>query len=95
MAADDGAFKTKLSTKGQVVLPKAIRKRRNWEAGAELVIEETEDGVILRRAPIFPPTTLDDVVGMLHRPGMKPVTSEDIDRAILAEVRRRHDRGRY
>ena len=38
----------KLSTKGQVVIPSAIRKRHHWDLGQSLVIEDTEDGVILR-----------------------------------------------
>ena len=28
---------TTVSTKGQVILPKAIRQRRNWAAGTRLV----------------------------------------------------------
>jgi AbrB family looped-hinge helix DNA binding protein len=95
MPADDGTFKTKLSTKGQVVLPKEIRRRRNWEPGAELVIEETTDGVLLKRAPLFAPTRVEDVYGCLHRPGMKPVSLEEMDAAVAAEVKRRHALGRY
>ncbi|HEY1751382.1 MAG TPA: AbrB/MazE/SpoVT family DNA-binding domain-containing protein [Caulobacteraceae bacterium] len=95
MAADDGAFKTRLSTKGQIVLPKAIRERRNWEPGAELVIEETEGGVLLKRAPRFAATRIEDVYGCMHRPGMKSVSTEEMKEAIVAEAKRRHARGRY
>ena len=93
MPADDGSYRTKLSTKGQVVVPKEIRARRNWEPGAELILEETEAGVLLRRA--LPTTRIEEVYGMLHRPGMKPATLEEMDAAIVAEVGRRHARGRY
>ena len=92
---DDGGFKTKLSTKGQIVVPKEIRERRGWEPGAELTIEETDEGVLLRRPTRAPATRIEDVYGMLHRPGMKPVSIEDMNAAIGAEVRRRHARGRY
>jgi len=93
---DDGGFKTRLSTKGQIVLPKEIRRRRNWEPGAELTIEETEEGVVLKRAvPLVAPTRLEDVYGMLHRPGMKAVSIEEMDEAVAREVKRRHARGRY
>ena len=37
--------KTRVSAKGQVVLPKAVRERRNWPAGTELKVEETPEGV--------------------------------------------------
>lgn len=95
MPADDGGHRTRLSTKGQVVVPKEIRRRRGWEPGAELTIEETEDGVLLRRVPLVPPTRIEDVAGCLHRPDMRARTIEEMNEAITAEVRRRHARGRY
>jgi AbrB family looped-hinge helix DNA binding protein len=95
MPADDASFKTKLSTKGQVVLPKEVRRRLNWEPGDELVVEETRDGVLLKRAPLFEPTRLEDVAGCLHRPGMRALSVEEMDAAIEAEIRRQHARGRY
>ena len=96
MAADDGAHKTRLSTKGQIVVPKDIRERRNWAPGDELVIEETDEGVLLKRvAPLVAPTRIEDVYGCLHRPGMRPLSIKEMDAAIVAEVKRRHARGRY
>ena len=56
---------TTVSTKGQVILPKAIRERRGWKAGTRLVVEETPDGLLLKQAPLFPPTRPEDVYGML------------------------------
>jgi AbrB family looped-hinge helix DNA binding protein len=85
---------TTVSTKGQVILPKAIRQRRDWSPGTRLVVEETADGVILRRAPIFPRTRPEDVFGMLKHDG-PPITIEEMDAAITDEVKRRHARGRY
>ena len=35
---------TTVSTKGQVILPKAIREARHWPAGTELVVEDTPRG---------------------------------------------------
>lgn len=82
---------TTVSTKGQVILPKSIRQRRNWDAGTRLLVEETPDGILLRQAPAFAPTTPDQVFGLLAttRP---PVSLEDMDTAVLAEARARHDR---
>ncbi|SCX31313.1 transcriptional regulator, AbrB family [Agrobacterium sp. DSM 25558] len=82
---------TTVSTKGQVILPKAIRQHRDWAAGTRLTVEETPDGVLLRRAPAFTPTRSEDVFGMLPFNG-KPKTLEEMDEAILAEARRHHDR---
>lgn len=80
---------TVMSTKGQVVLPRAVRERRNWRPGVRLTVEETSDGVLLRPAPLFEPTTIDQVFGCLHRKGQLPVSIEEMDAAVMAEARRR------
>ena len=85
---------TTLSTKGQVILPADIRRRRNWNAGTRLTVEETADGVLLKPAPLFPPTTPEQVFGCLHHRG-KPKTLKEMHEGIAAEARRRHARGRY
>jgi AbrB family looped-hinge helix DNA binding protein len=82
---------TTVSTKGQVILPKAIRQRRNWDSGTRLIVEETAEGVLLKRAPAFAAAEPGEVFGMLPHRG-PPVSVEDMDAAILAEARRRHDR---
>ena len=92
--AATGAITTTLSTKGQVILPTAIRRRQRWDAGTKLIVEETEDGVLLRAAPLFPPTTIDEVFGSAKYTG-PTVTLEQMDEAITEEVARRHARGRY
>lgn len=85
---------TTVSTKGQVILPKAIRRRRNWQTGTRLVVEDTPDGVLLRAASVFAPTWPEDVAGILAYRG-RPKTLEEMDAAITGEVKRRHARGRY
>jgi AbrB family looped-hinge helix DNA binding protein len=85
---------TRLSTKGQIILPKSIRISRSWKPGTEFTIEESGDGVLLRPARAFPPTELDQVVGCLRYKG-KPKTIAQMHSAIRREVKRRHDSGRY
>jgi len=53
----------RLSTKGQLVVPKEIRKRHGWSAGSELVFEDLGDKVILREARDIPETRLEDLIG--------------------------------
>ena len=52
---------TTVSSKGQVILPSALRQRRAWAAGTRLTVEETEDGVLLKPAPAFAETRPEDV----------------------------------
>lgn len=85
---------TRLSTKGQIVLPKSIRLSRAWGAGTEFTVEEAGDGILLRPAARFPDTDLEDVAGCL-RSKRKSKTPTQMRAAIGREVRRRHDRGRY
>ncbi len=85
---------TRLSTKGQIVLPKELREANSWGPGTEFTIEKTADGILLRPAPSFPITKLDDVAGCLRYTG-KPKTLKQMDDAVQKEVKLRHDRGRY
>lgn len=80
---------TTLSTKGQIVIPKALREARGWHAGMSLTIEETPAGLLLRptRQGLFPPTRVADVAGMIRYTGPR-LSDEDIARALDAEGKR-------
>lgn len=78
---------TIVSTKGQVILPKAIRQQWHWDAGTKLVVENTKDGVLLKVAPYFATTDIDAVFGSLPFAG-KAKSIKDMDAAIAAEARR-------
>jgi AbrB family looped-hinge helix DNA binding protein len=82
---------TTVSTKGQVILPKAIRQRRDWEPGTRLIVEETPEGVLLRQAPAFAPTAQGAAFGILPYNG-EPKTLEEMDAGVLAEANRRYKR---
>jgi AbrB family looped-hinge helix DNA binding protein len=85
---------TRLSTKGQIILPKGIRDSRAWGPGTEFTVEETGDGILLRPAARFPDAKLDEVAGCL-RSTRKSRTPAQMRAAIAREVMRRPDRGRY
>ena len=79
---------TTLSTKGQVILPKAARERKNWRPGVRLTVEETQDGLLLKAAASFAPTAPDAAFGILKYEG-PPVSLEDMDQAVRREAKRR------
>ncbi len=85
---------TRISSKGQVVLPKSLRESQRWESGTELAVEARDGGVFLRTLQPFPGTTMDRVFGCLKYKG-KPKSVADMDRAVAKETRRRRGRGRY
>ncbi len=78
-----------VSTKGQVTLPKAIRRALRWEAGTRLTVENTPEGVLLKPEPVFAITRLEEVFGCLACQGT-PKTLEEMDAGVLAEAKRRH-----
>jgi len=82
---------TKLSSKGQVVLPKAVREAQGWVAGTQFVVEPTSEGVLLRAVKPFATTQLETVFGTLARSG-RPKTLAEMDDGIRAAVARRHRR---
>ena len=82
------ALTTVVSTKGQVILPKAIREQLHWPAGTRLTIENTPDGVVLKPASLFPETSVDALFGSLAYKGSAKSIAE-MDEAVAAEARRR------
>ena len=87
---------TRLSTKGQVILPASLRDKRGWRPGQVLEVEETPDGILLRAATPFPETARGAAFGILApSPIGRPLTIEEMHEAIATEARARHARGRY
>ncbi len=85
---------TRLSSKGQIILPKTVRDTHQWTPGTDFLVEDLGYGVLLRPVPRHPPSRLDDVVGSLHIED--PARSlREMDAAIDEELRARRDRGRY
>ncbi len=42
-------FSAKVTSKGQVTIPKGLRKKIGIDAGSKIEIEETENGYIIRK----------------------------------------------
>ena len=88
--------RAKMSSKGQLVLPKAVRDEFGLVAGSEVDIETTGDRIVLRPRSGKPKArrvyTIDEVAGMLKYDG-PPVSVRDMDRAV-EEMFRREWRGK-
>lgn len=82
--------KTRLSSKGQVIIPKSLRDAHHWRPGQELLVIDTEEGVLLKPAKPFPSTTLDQLVGCLPYDGPAK-TLADMEQAIEQGARRSKD----
>jgi AbrB family looped-hinge helix DNA binding protein len=83
----------KLSRKGQVTIPKALRETYNWQAGLEFMVIDTGDGILLKPVQNFAATTLEQVAGCLAYKGPSK-SVDDMDRAVQRGVLEAwHDRG--
>lgn len=72
---------TKLSSKGQVIIPKPLRTAHHWEVGQELIVVDLGDGILLKPKTPFPVTNIDDVASCLKFNG-KAKTLDDMEQAI-------------
>jgi AbrB family looped-hinge helix DNA binding protein len=86
---------TKVSSKGQVVLPKTVRDAHGWAAGTELEVVDRPNEVALRpksrRDARFPAITTEEFLAMVPKVSGPPITDEEIRRAVLEEAARRFD----
>ena len=74
---------TRLSSKGQVIIPKDVRDGKGWKSGDELIVEDRPDGVLLKRKSPFKATTLDEVIGIAGYNGPAR-TIEEMNAAVDA-----------
>lgn len=81
-------FAVRLSTKGQLVVPKEIRERHGWSSGVELVFEDFGDKVVLREIQDVPETRLEDLIGCTGYRGPAR-TLQEMEAGIAEGARRR------
>lgn len=68
--------RTRLSNKGQVVIPQRIRVALGWRAGVEFSVEPIEGGIALRPICDSSATTVDEVFGCVGYRGAKKTLRE-------------------
>ena len=71
----------RLSSKGQLTIPKAVRDTHQWHEGDELMLIDSPSGILIQSPRHFPKTTLDQVAGSLHYDGPR-ISLEAMDEAV-------------
>ena len=84
---------TLLSSKGQVIIPKALRDAHDWQVGTRLEVIHTFDGVLLKPVVAHQSTALPEGLAAIRsRLAYKgpAVSLEDMNAAVLQEAKNRH-----
>jgi antitoxin PrlF len=72
------SYQGTITSKGQTTIPKEVRKKLKLKPGDRIYWILEDDQAVLR-----PKTgSILDLAGMLHRPGQKPATIEEMNSAI-------------
>lgn len=80
---------TLLSSKGQVIIPKALRDARHWSAGTRLEVQETPEGVLLKPVAVSDKSELASGLAAIRaRVGHqgRARTLQEMDAAVLREA---------
>jgi AbrB family looped-hinge helix DNA binding protein len=79
---------TRLSNKGQIVIPKQVRVTHGWEPGLEFIVEDTGDGIKLKPVTPYSETTAEDLVGCVGYKGPEKSLKE-MEAAIAEGARKK------
>ena len=80
-----------LTTKGQITIPKEVREHLGVNTGDRLSFVVQDDGTVIV-APIM--RHVRELGGLLHRPGRRSVSIEQMDEGIAGRMRSKFGRGR-
>jgi AbrB family looped-hinge helix DNA binding protein len=79
---------TRLSNKGQIVIPKQVRVTHGWEPGLEFIVEDTGDGIKLKPVTPYLETKAEELLGCVGYEGPKRSLKE-MEAAIAEGVRKK------
>lgn len=75
-----------VTSKGQITIPKSVRRALRITAGDRLDFVLEGEGRVVVRAGV---TDVEDLKGILRRPGTRPVSVKQMNQAILRQGRPR------
>ena len=78
-----------ITSKGQTTIPKAVRDKLNLKPGDQIDFVFEDDGRIVIRARN---KRLEDIIGILKRPGQPTLSVEEMDEAIGEAAAERYER---
>lgn len=89
-------MQTKVSTRGQVVIPKELRRSHRWDAGQALDVIDTGEGLLLKARSSGKSASWKSVVGCLSHlaKGKSVATDDEMHAAVRSMAAKRYRRSR-
>ena len=86
---------TKMTSKGQVVIPQDIRERKELEEGEKFIVYDTDDSIVLKRVKnlekVKDAKELEKVFGSLWKTAaIKNIGEKDVEREIAFHRKEKH-----
>ncbi len=79
---------TRLSSKGQIIIPQSIRDTHHWLPGLNFKVVELNGGILLQPIKTFESSQVKEVLGCTNYKG-KRKTLKNMDEAIAKGTKRR------
>lgn len=79
-----------LSSKGQLVIPKAVREHAQLAPGSQLSVRYVDGEIRLRLLEPAQAASLDEVAGCLARPERERLSDASTEALIRAKLKARH-----
>jgi AbrB family looped-hinge helix DNA binding protein len=67
---------TRLSSKGQIIIPQKIREAHHWNVGLEFAVIDTDKGLLLTPLKPFQKTNIKELIGCTNYKGKKKSLAE-------------------
>lgn len=77
---------TTVSSKGQIVIPRALREACGLSSGMRLKVEPLEDGGFTLRPLANAPHPIMKLSGIFHKPGSKPLSRKAMKKLFMDHV---------
>lgn len=79
---------TRLSSKGQVIIPQSIRLAHKWPPGIEFEVIDTDQGILLSPINSFKTSSIENVIGCTGYKGGKK-TLKEMEKGIAKGAKNR------
>lgn len=79
---------TRLSSKGQIIIPQSIRKAHHWTSGLEFAVIETKMGILLSPLKSIKQTSVQQILGCTGYKGPEK-SLQDMKNGIMKGAKRK------